>query len=155
MSNVVGSVKVRMTGVTEVCQRFGEIGQKLARRSVRRALNAVGDMWVEEVQSRAPDLDGALKNSIVKKVSTRLDKATNEASGSVTVGPEIHAPRADGKKSVGPGIYAMFVEFGLKHKTYPKQPFMRPTFDATSERAEQLFADTLKDELEDVVNELT
>ena len=74
-------------------------------------------------------------------------------SGKVEVGPNAFAKRTDGKDSMGPGVYAMWLEFGLKKKKYPKQPFMRPTFDATAEQATKIFADKLKDDLEAVVKE--
>jgi hypothetical protein len=45
----------------------------------------------------------------------------------------------------------MSVEFGLKKKErYPAQPYMRPTLDATADKATKLFADTLKEVLEDI-----
>ena len=39
---------------------------------------------------------------------------------------------------------------GLKKKTYPAQPFMRPTFDATGDKAIKVFSETLKDVLEEI-----
>jgi hypothetical protein len=48
------------------------------------------------------------------------------------VGPAADAPRTDGKDSVGPGIYGMWVEFGLKkkrdilHSPTCAQHWMRP-----------------------------
>lgn len=66
----------------------------------------------------------------------------------------MNARRADGKsKSQGPGIYAMWIEFGLKRKQFPAQAFMRPTFDATAEKAVKLFSDTLKEALEEIAKE--
>jgi HK97 gp10 family phage protein len=85
-------------------------------------------------------------------VKTRKDK-NGDVGGSVEVGPAMNARRTDGKDSVGPGIYAMWVEFGLKRKLYPAQPFMRPTFDATAEKAVKLFSDTLKEALEEIAKE--
>jgi HK97 gp10 family phage protein len=152
MSNNVGNVTVKITGLKEVMQTLGEIGPKLARRSLRKALNAVGDYWVPEVQSRTPDVDGALRDSIAKKVTTRaVGKDSGDLTGTVEVGPELHAKRRDNKKSVGPGIYGMWVEFSLKTRKYLAHPFMRPTFDATADKAVEIFAKTLQDELEDAV----
>ena len=141
-------MKVDMGGVAE---KLKELGPKLARRGLRKALNTVGDYWVPEVQQRAPVLLGDLRNSIIKKVKTRKNKE-GDVGWSVEVGPAMNAPRTDGKDSVGPGIYAMWVEFGLK-KIYPKQPFMRPTFDATSEKVVKLFSETLKEALEEIAKE--
>ena len=62
----------------------------------------------------------------------------------------MNAPRTDGKGSVAPGIYRMWVEFGLKRKQFPEQPFMRPTSDATGDKAMKLFADAWEDVLEEI-----
>ena len=41
----------------------------------------------------------------------------------------------------------------FESKLYPAQPFMRPTFDATVEKAVELFSDTLKEALEEIAKE--
>lgn len=152
MANRSGfSVKVDLK-LNGVDQKLRDIGPKLARKGLRKALNAVGKFWVPEVKSRVPVLSGDLKDSIIKAVKTRKDK-NGEVSGTVWVGPAMDAPRTDGKKSVGPGIYSQWIEFGLKRKKYPAHPFMRPTLDATSENAVKLFGDTLKEVLEEIVKE--
>jgi|GEM_PF-3988194 len=147
------AVKVDIKGLGDCVDKMRELGPKLARKGLRRALNKVGDFWVPEVQSRVPVHSGDLKNSIRKAVKTRKDK-TGEISGTVWVGPAADAPRTDGKDSVGPGVYGMWVEFGLKKKKkYPAQPYMRPTLDATGDKAVKLFGDTLKDVLEEIAKE--
>jgi hypothetical protein len=50
-------------------------------------------------------------------------------------------------KGVGPGVYPIFVDFGLKKK-YPAQPLLRPTFDGAQDRAFDLFSEISKSELE-------
>jgi HK97 gp10 family phage protein len=130
-------VKVNLGGVPE---KLSALPTKLARRVMRKALKAVGLYWIGELKSRVPILSGELRDSIDQKVSVRDEGQ----SGTVTVGPTW----GRGKGNQSPGLYAMFVEFGLRVKRYPMQPFMRPTFDATAEKATKLFADTLKGELE-------
>jgi HK97 gp10 family phage protein len=113
-------------------------------------------MWVDEVKSRVPVLEGDLKESIHSFVRTRKasDKTEGLPTGSVTVGPAYGTPRSDGRHSVPPAVYGMWVEFGVKSKSrYPKQPFMRPAFDATAEKAVKLFSDTLKEALEEIAKE--
>ena len=117
-----------------------ELGPKLARKGMRKALTQVGKFWVGEVKSRVPVDSGDLKDSVIARVSTK--KGGN--AGRVSVGPGY-----SGKGKQDPGVYGMFVEFPMKNRPkYPTQPFMRPTFDATAEKAMQLFADTLKESLE-------
>lgn len=143
-------MKVDIKGLDGVVEKMNDLGPKLARKGLRKSLRAVGDFWIPEVQSRIPVSSGDLKNSIIKAIKTRKDK-NGEVSGTVWVGPAMDAPRTDGKKSVGPGIYGMWVEFGLKKKKYPAQPFMRPTIDATGEEAVKLFSETLKEVLDEIV----
>jgi HK97 gp10 family phage protein len=112
---------------------------------MRKALRSVGNTWVPLAQSKAPDDSGGLRDSIRARVSTK-----NEGQeGSVTVGPTF-MPRKDGKKSVGPGVYGMFVEFGLKKKEYPSTPFLRPTFDTSGMTVVDVFAEVLKEELANI-----
>jgi len=95
-----------------------------------------------------------LPRTPTRSASTTVETKTGEISGTVWVGPAADAPRTDGKDSVGPGIYGMWVEFGLKKKKrYPAQPYMRPTLDATGDKAVKLFGDTLKDVLEEIAKE--
>ena len=138
-------VTVDIKGLDGVVEKMRELGPKLARRGMRKALNKVGDYWVPEVQSRVPVLSGDLKNSIIKRVTTRKDK-NGDVGGRVEVGPGY-----DGGYSQSPGVYGMWVEFGCRNRpNYPVQPFMRPTYDSTKETAVTLFADTLKDVLEEL-----
>jgi hypothetical protein len=137
-----------------VIEKMQSLGPNIVRRSFRRALKTVGTMWVGEMKAKVPVLDGDLQNSIIMKISTRLrkEKGTGDKlpEGKVEVGPRLDYPRSDGKKSVGPGVYGMFVEFGLKHKQYPAQPFARPVYDATADRAVTMFAEILGSELGEV-----
>lgn len=149
MANKNGlSVKVDIKGLDGVVEKMRELGPKLARRGMRKALTKVGDYWVDEVQSRVPVSSGDLKDSIVKKVTTRKDK-NGEVGGTVSVGP-----RYDGRGSQSPGVYGMFIEFGVKSSKSPLraegQPFMRPTFDSTKETAVEIFSKTLKNVLEEI-----
>jgi HK97 gp10 family phage protein len=145
------SVTVKVSGLREVEERLIAAGPKIARGIFKQALWAVGDMWVAEASSRVPVLTGDLRDSIAAEVL--IKKQGKVHVGSVTVGPAINTKesRSDGRNSVGPGVYGMWVEFGLKKKPYPKQPFLRPTFDATADKAVTMFADTLKAGLDDVM----
>lgn len=151
MANVV-KVKVNLGGIAE---KLRDIEPKISRKLLRKSLTAVGTKWVEEVKSRVPVLEGDLKQSIVSKVRTR--KATEASqglpTGSVEVGPGYGTPRSDGKRSVPPAIYGMWVEFGVASKKYQKEPFLRPTFDATANDMVSLFAETLKSGLADALKD--
>jgi HK97 gp10 family phage protein len=147
------TVTCKVTGLAGVSEGLLGLEQKIARNLLRKALKNVGTFWVDAVKSHVPVLDGDLRDSIAAKVTTRKGKAKTGGLpvGSVTVGPSFIA-RSDGKNSVGPGVYGMFVEFGLKNKKkYKKHAFLRPTFDSTKETVVDVFADTLRNGLADAL----
>jgi HK97 gp10 family phage protein len=148
-NGIVVKAHVNLNGIGE---KLMELEPKISRSLLRKALKAVGIYWVEAVKSHVPVLLGDLKKSITSVVRTRKGKGgVGLPTGSVEVGPG-YAPRTDGKKnSVGPGVYGMFVEFGLNVKKYAKHPFMRPTFDSTAEQAVDIFADTMKAGFEEAI----
>jgi HK97 gp10 family phage protein len=89
-----------------------------------------------------------IRDSLNKKVTT--SKRGNDLSAKVSVGPMLDSKsRKDGDSSQQPAVYGMLEEFGTKHSA--ASPWMRPVFDATAEKAVQILADTLKDDLQDVV----
>jgi HK97 gp10 family phage protein len=140
--------QVDLHGVEEDLLR---VGPKIAKRLFRRALKAVGMAWTEEVKSRVPVDTGALRDSIDYVIKT----SPKDDSGSVQVGPTYDSKvmKKATNTSESPGVYGMFVEFGLKSKKYPRQPYMRPTFDVSADRIIQLFAENLREDLEDAVKE--
>ena len=152
-------VTVKVTGFEGVNNALMRLGPKLARQSLKKGFRAVGEMWKTELVSRAPigsalnddSHPGELKDSIAIKIKTRGGgKNGSPARGYVVVGPKWGS--WTGRKRGGfdiesPGLYAKFVEFGLDKKNYTTHPFMRPTWDATNEKALALFAETLKQDL--------
>jgi HK97 gp10 family phage protein len=138
-----------------ISERLLDLEPKITRRLLRKSLKVVGKFWVDEAKSRTPVLLGDLRDSMTSVVKTRSGAKTADGlpTGSVQVGPGF-IDRTDGREtSVSPGVYGMFVEFGLKAKKYPTQPFMRPTFDSTSDQAVELFADTMKSGLADALKD--
>ena len=154
MNNYKNAINI---GVTvdrgSIAEKLQSLEPKIVRRSFRKALKAVGTFWVAEMKAKVPVLDGDLRNAIAMKINTRTRtrKGVKSPSGKVEVGPRLDYPRSDGKKSVGPGVYGRFIEFGLKRKVFPAQPFARPVYDATADKAVQMFADILSADLETVV----
>jgi HK97 gp10 family phage protein len=146
-------VTCKVTGLKGVSEKMLSIEPKIARKLLRKSLKNVGVFWVDAVKSHVPVLLGDLRESIAAKVTTRKGRWQSGGlpTGSVTVGPSYNVPRSDDKKSVPPGVYGMFVEFGLKAKRYKKEPFMRPAFDSTGSAAVDVFANTLRSGLEEAI----
>ena len=67
MANVVVTCKVNLNGVAE---KLRDLEPKISRKLIRDGLKAVGQLWVPEVQSRVPVLEGDVE-SIHAVVRTR------------------------------------------------------------------------------------
>jgi HK97 gp10 family phage protein len=139
------TVKVDLHGTEE---ELLAVGPRIAKRLLRRALQAVGEVWKAALRDAVPVDTGALRDSINYKVQTRK----SDQAGTVTVGPSFDTngaeTKSEGNSNQSPGVYGMFVEFGLKKKQYKNTPFMRPTFDSSAEAIIDYFAKNLRDDLE-------
>lgn len=140
--------KVDLHGVEEDLLR---LGPKIAKRLLRKALKAVGIVAVEAIKAHVPVDSGDLRDSIgyVIKTSGKQDSA------SMQIGPtyDKKAAKAAKNTSESPGVYGMFVEFGVKSRKYKKTPYMRPTFDVSADRWVQVFAENLREDLEEAVKD--
>ncbi len=153
------SVKVNIKGLEDVMKKLDEVEPKVSRALFRPALNRVGKFWVAEMKGHVPVDSGDLKDSIIARVKTTKSASGKGIQGVVEVGPgyDPNYTPSSGKNpsstTQNPGVYGMFVEFGLKKKRYRKHPFARPTFDTTSEQAEKVFGDVLRDGFERAMKE--
>lgn len=136
---------VLLNGLEEKLQ---ELGPKLAKAAMRKALKAGGQILLDEAKLRAPVDTGALRDSIAMKVSTN----TKAESGTVTIGAKLDqvVRKAGGDQSQTPGVYGMFVEFGVPSRNVSAQPWLRPSFDSKSESAVEAFANKLREGLVEV-----
>ena len=135
------NITVNVEGLQEVEDALAQAGQKLAKRAVRKGLNASSNVLLDAIRPKVPVLlkgtaqkrPGELRDSLVKKVKL----SAKEESGEVVIGPEYKS--AEGKQS--PGIYGFLVEFGLHG---PAQAFMRPGFDEAHTQALKAFTDVMR-----------
>jgi HK97 gp10 family phage protein len=143
---MIEPVTVTISGMDEIDRKLRELGPKLARRTMRKALKAAGEVFVAAQKMRAPvgpgrktgrsqHPAGNLRDSIrsVTRVSARYEE------GAVLAGPTRHA------------FYAMFQEFGTRHQ--PSRPFITPAFDESKEAAKDKFIKTLREGLAQAVKE--
>ena len=125
-----------------------ELGPKLAKKTLRKAGNKVGDFWIGEMKSRVPVDKGDLRDSIASKVTTRKSKKGGVMK--VSVGPAFGTiERQAGDATQQPAVYGMFVEFGTEKMK--REPYARPTFDETAQKAVDILVKSLQDDLIDVV----
>ena len=139
-------VTVKIEGLEELRRALQEAGPKLAKRAMRKALRKGAEVFVEAAKSRAPVLKegtpqrrpGELRDSI----DASIKLSTKEEKGVAHIGPKSEK----GKGSQQPGVYGMFVEFGSVHG--PAQPYMRPAFEGSRERALEVVQNEIRDGLE-------
>jgi hypothetical protein len=140
--------------------KLKELGPAIVRGAFMHGFNKVGKFWKELIKSKIPvgkegEYDGGdLRDSIISRAGVNKNPVTakGKVAGRVTVRPNPRKQRSDGKtKSWKPAQYAPAVEFGLKTRDYPTQPVWRPVFDTTAETAQQMFAETVEDHLDEAV----
>ena len=120
-----------VNGLEGLLQKFQDLDIKAAKKSLRKALKAGGDVFQQEIIARAPERTGQLRAEIASSTSVN----PNEGTGTVSVGPLQHA------------FYGEFAEFGTRHQ--PAHPFMRPAIDSKAGEAIDAFANTLRDAIDE------
>lgn len=135
------NITVNVEGLKGLEDALAQAGPKLAKRALRKALNAGADVLVAAAKANAPVLKkgtpqrrpGELRDAIDKKVTL----SAKQESGTAVIGPEYK--KEDGDQS--PGVYGFLVEFGLHG---PTQPFMRPGFDEANKAALDAFTEEMR-----------
>jgi HK97 gp10 family phage protein len=143
-------VKVEIQGLTGVEDALANAGPKLAKKALRKALRAGGQIFIDQAKQRAPVLvkgtpqrrPGELRDSIkgIVKMSPKQE------SGRITVGPTY----GKSERRDSPGLYGLFVEFGTRYM--PAQPYMRPAFDQNARRALDAATEVLRAAVDDLKN---
>jgi HK97 gp10 family phage protein len=139
-------ITVEVQGLKGVEAALEDAGPKLAKRALRKALRAGGQLMVDAAKARAPLLKEATKRrkpgDLRDSIGMKVALSAKQESGTVSVGPM--RDRSKGKDS--PGIWGMFVEFGSVHGA--AQPFMRPGFDYSSQPALEAFTEVIREGVE-------
>jgi HK97 gp10 family phage protein len=148
--------QVKVTGLQELGAAMDLAPKNLERRVLSKAIRAAGKLWEEAVRARAPKDSGELARKIEVKTSSKggIFKAI--------VGVIYERRRASSSRKQGgapssedPAVYAQFLEFGRPnrkgHTHQAAQPFMRPVFDTESDAAAEKFAETVRNNLGDLV----
>ena len=139
-------ITVEVQGLKGVEDALAQAGPKLAKRALRKALKAGGDLMVVSAKSRAPLLKVATKRrqpgELRDSIGMKIVLSAKQESGTVTIGPL--KDKSKGKDS--PGTWGMFVEFGSVHGA--AQPFMRPGFDSSSQAALEAFTEVIREGVE-------
>ena len=137
-------VTVEVKGLKELEDSLSTLGHTLAKRALRQALKAGGEVLLEAVKRHCPVWQEATpqrRPGELRDALTAVIKLSGkEEKGTVTIG--VKYDKADGSQS--PAVYASFVEFGSIHNPHPK-PFLRPGFDEAKDQALEKFEKVLSD----------
>lgn len=122
-------ISFNVLGLRETEAAMGSLKKATARRAMREALTAGGEITARFARAIAPVDTGGLRESI--HVSPRL--TTRQQRG--------HVKKSEVEVFVGPGGGAKTIvqEFGSVDQ--PPQPYMRPAWDATNREVLARIAD--------------
>src|SRR5690349_15543690 len=135
-------ITLEITGLAGVEQRLKDIGPKLARRGLRRALNAAVNVLSEEITNRTPVEHGDL----IAAAQTKTSVSARDGQGTALFGYG------------NQGYKARLVEHGHDVKPKPKRkgklehvpahPFIRPGFDTAAPAAVEAFTEVIREEID-------
>lgn len=133
-------INCQVTGTINLKKELDNFSQRTLTKVIKLALEAVGELFKEAIKANCNFTHGYSTGAIRESIDYNTRMYPAKGRGTVLIGPTMTA--AHGKDgSTSPGVYAMFVEYGLKVKKYPKQPFIRPAFDANADKAIEVFRD--------------
>lgn len=150
-------MELKISGLDQVQRRLREAPNTLVAKSFAKALDRAGGVIAAEVERRTPiGPEGDLKEHVIVKVE--VDTAAR--GGSALIG---FSSATSGRTGKPMDLIAYWVEYGHRLVGHgkrkkdrkdlgkvPPHPFMRPAFDASADRAVEVFGDTLIDSLSDV-----
>ena len=150
----------KMTGMDTLQKKLEALGKPTAKKIVRKALRAGGEVVQDAIVQNAPEDTGFMKEHF----GMRTKLKSNELAGSCFVGPEgkVDYPDKDGtfrrrieragKKAIEVGRISVvsvvrFFEFGTSKMS--KKPFMTQAFESKSSDALDAITEKLKDGIEE------
>ncbi|MBN3749498.1 HK97 gp10 family phage protein [Burkholderia sp. Se-20373] len=118
---------VQILGLADLQADFAKLAKSQSTKALRRATLAGAKVIRDEARARAPKKTGKLKRNIV---SASLRQ--KESPGIATAGVRVRTK--GGADSPNNAFYWRFVELGTQQMR--AQPFVRPSFDTSIDRAE-------------------
>lgn len=152
---------VRVIGLEDLGRSIEQLTQNVQRKVVRNATRAGARVYRDGMKQRVKKLSGELEKNIAIK-----DHSTRDGGYVALVGVRYkHKVAASARKRLkggglaepsteDPAIYALWLEGVISrpgasgHTHQNPQPFVRPTFDSDTAKAEDAFADRARLDIE-------
>lgn len=142
----------KLEGFKELAEALRELGPRVARNTLRRAVSAGAVVIRNDARSRAPVDTGEMKKDIQVK-RERDNRGLMVANYSVFVRTGKKSRLSGAKRDVNKdSFYWRFVEFGTAKMA--AQPFMRPAFEAKKEEAVARIGEVLDQGIQKAAREL-
>lgn len=134
-------VTSKVEGIEETVENLNELSRATQRNAVRRALLTAGEITADAAARLAPRNLGKLSFSI--SVATQLTRRHKAEQRNRASEVEVYIGPATGLGSI---YYASHVEFGTR--VTPRQPFLRPGWEATKAQVLNSITVNLRAEVE-------
>jgi HK97 gp10 family phage protein len=145
-------VTFKIEGLDELERKLYDLPTKVARRTMREAMQPALEIWEREIAARAPKLTGWLAGHTWTKIKTsaRQESALGEVGFSYKQDPSRLGTKKRGtaKQVPGAALEDFWVEFGSIHNV--AQPFMRPAFESRKAEVLDKFTSLLREILNEV-----
>lgn len=124
-------VKSIITGDKEIDAMMAKLEKKVQTKIVRDALKSGMQPMLQAAISKAPRDE----NKLAKRIKIRAGKRSRGYIRRSIVVLAKDFPAESAKDKSKPQFYPAFVEYGLGsgEENYPRQPYLRPAFDETSD----------------------
>ena len=148
-------VTVQLEGFKEMAERLKQLGPKVARNTLRRAVSAAAAQVRNQARENAPVDSGTLKRAIA--IKREKDKQGGPFAATYSVFVRQAKNGSAGQKNVTAygkfdAYYARWIEFGTSKM--PAQPFLAPAFDSVKEEALKTIGEKIDEGIQKAAAEL-
>jgi HK97 gp10 family phage protein len=143
---------MNLTGFKELAAALRELGPRVAKNSLRRAVSAGSTVIKDDARARAPKDTGEMaKDILVKRERDTKGEMSAKYSVFVLTGKKSRL-KGKGRNVSRDSFYWRFVEFGTSKMA--AQPFMRPAFESRKEEAVKVIGEKLDEGIQKAAREL-
>jgi HK97 gp10 family phage protein len=131
-------VKIEITGADEIIKALDELGPKVEKKILRKAVRKGLKPLLDEAKARAPEDTGKLKQSLTIRAAKSRKRGT--------IALEV---RPNERKFDGEFYYPAVVEYG--RSDLEPNPFMAESFKAKADEAKDVALEEIKRGIDEIV----